>query len=246
MVNYAEYTMEDFYSACEKYYAVLTYNMRPVSNPIAYLLGGQSGAGKSILHEILKAEKSNIIIIDGDRFRERHPNYEIIAKIYGIEAANYTQSFANSIVNALIEKLSADGYNIIVEGTCRRADVPMKTCNDLKEKGYRVELAVMCTDAKTSWQNTINRYNTMKALGVIPRAVPLDKYNEMINALPNNIGTLYNAKIFDDIRLFDTTRHCLYQYSKTPNINPQTIVESKLYQYQQQEITDEDELDEVL
>ena len=49
----------------------LTRSHKPANSPYAYLLGGQSGAGKTLLHEILK-EKSgtNTIVINGDEYRK--------------------------------------------------------------------------------------------------------------------------------------------------------------------------------
>ena len=106
----------------------------------------------------------------------------MIQKIYGKDAANITQSFANNITNAMIEKLSDEGYNLVIEGTCRRADVPLKTCGDLKEKGYRVELAIMCADKEEAWQSTLDRAEKMRELGLTPREVPKEKYQETIIA----------------------------------------------------------------
>lgn len=243
MKDYSEYTIEDFQNAFAQYYMALTYKVLPSDNPKAFILGGQGGAGKATLHSILSLNVPNIVVIDGDRFREKHPNFEIIQRIHGDNAANYTQSFSNNIVVALIEKLSDEGYNLIIEGTCRRADVPMKTCNDLKEKGYHVELAVMCTDANVSWQSTVDRYNAMSALGLTPRAVPFDKYTETVNALPQNIETLYKSGVFDDIALYDRDRNCLYRFTESPDINPRDIVEYKLYEFSEQTEEDEDDLE---
>jgi UDP-N-acetylglucosamine kinase len=227
--DYSAYSMEDLYKALNDYYASLTVGKYPAENPKAYLLGGQGGSGKSTIHRLVAQSEPNTIVIDGDVFRDKHPNYEIIQKLYKMNAANYTQAFSNNIVSALIEKLSSEKYNIIVEGTCRRAEVPLKTCNDLKEKGYHVELAVMCVDKDIAWQSTIDRYNTMKALGFTPRAVPFDKYTETVNALPKNIETLYESKAFDDIKLYNRDGECLYKYSEQPTVNPRPILESILY-----------------
>ncbi|MGN0683960.1 MAG: zeta toxin family protein [Oscillospiraceae bacterium] len=228
MENYSQYSMSNFQQALNDYYRALTFGKVPVETPTAYILGGQSGAGKSAIHSMVKQENPNFISIDGDTFRKRHLNFEIIQKLYGNDAANYTQPFANNIVISLIEKLSSEHYNLIIEGTCRRADVPLKTCADLKEKGYNAILAVMCTDKNTSWQSTIDRYNLAAALGEPPRAVPYDKYLETVNALPSNIETIYKANAFDDILLLNRNQECLYQYSQSPEINPREIFESIL------------------
>lgn len=224
MKDYSEYSIEDFNRAFSKFYETLTYGKQPAKSPTAFLLGGQGGSGKSSIHDYLALSIGNIISIDGDQFRREHPNYEMIQKIYGKDAANITQSFANNITNAMIEKLSDDGYNLVIEGTCRRADVPLKTCGDLKEKGYRVELAVMCTDKEEAWQSTLDRAEKMRSLGLTPREVPKEKYHETVSALPSNISTLYHSGAFDEITLYNRQLDVLYQLSQTPEHDPASIL----------------------
>lgn len=173
-MDISNYSLLDIQRGLEKVYDDITTGKYTYDNPKAFILGGQSGAGKTTLHKIFFDHYlGNIVIINADDYRRFHPHYDDIYIQYGNEAANYTQSIANAIANALVEKLSDEGFNIVVEGTCRRADVPLKACRDLKEKGYIVELSVMCTSEEISWQSTIDRYNEMaKIEGMLPRAVP--------------------------------------------------------------------------
>lgn len=226
--DYSEYSEGDFQKAFDYYYKALTSNKTPSDNPQACVLGGQSGSGKSTVHKIVSERNPNVIVIDGDRFREQHPNFEIIQKLYGNDAANYTQKFSNGIVNAMIEKLSSERYNLIIEGTCRTAEVPLKTCRELKAKGYQTELAVMCTDKDISWQSTIDRYNEMQRLGLFPRAVPKEKYLDTVAAISKNISVIYNSREFDEITLYNREKQCLYKFSETPQTNPASIVDKML------------------
>ncbi len=86
----------------------------------------------------------------------------------------------------------------------------------------------MCTDKKIAWQSTIDRYNEMKKHGQTPRAVPRDKYNEMVKAIPFNISLLYNSGKFDDIYLFNRNEQCLYHFKEQPNQDPSKIVRKAL------------------
>lgn len=228
MTDYSAFSESDFREAFDKFYKLLTDGKCPVNKPTAFLLGGQSGAGKTTIHDIVQKASANFIVIDGDRYRERHPNFEIIHKIYGNNAANYTQKFSNSIVNALIKRLSDERFNLIIEGTCRTAEVPLNTCRYLKEKSYSVKLAVMCTDKKAAWQSTIDRYNEMERLRLLPRAVPRDKFEETVKAIPENISALYKSGEFDNILLFNRKTECLYNMKKQPQLNPADIVRREL------------------
>lgn len=228
MTDYSEFSEKDFREAVDKFYKQLTDGKRPIKSPRAFLLGGQSGAGKTTIHDIIQRASANIIVIDGDRYRERHPNFEVIHKVYGENAANYTQKFSNSVANALIKRLSDERYNLIIEGTCRTVEVPLNTCRYLKNKGYSVKLAVMCTDKETAWQSTIDRYNEMERLGLLARAVPRDKFEETVKAIPDNISTLYKSGEFDNILLFNRKTECLYNMKKQPQLNPAEIVKREL------------------
>lgn len=244
MTDYSEFSKGDFEKVFEFCYNDLTKTKQPTPNPMACILGGQGGAGKTTIHNIIQENNSNVIVIDGDRFRERHPNFEIIQNLYGNEAANYTQKFSNSIVNALIERLSSEKYNLVIEGTCRTSEVPLNTAKVLKDKGYTVELSVMCTDKDISWQSTIDRYNEMKRIGLFARAVPKEKYLETVNAISANISAIYQSKIFDEITLYNRGKQCLYRFSKTPEINPANIVDKMLNEIERKRnlLTESDEI----
>lgn len=57
----------------------------------AYLLGGQSGAGKTTLHKILYDELDhNVIVVNGDEYRRAHPNFQAIQQCYGDDAPAHT------------------------------------------------------------------------------------------------------------------------------------------------------------
>jgi len=222
------YDLSDLNYAVDKFYKQLTAGKAPVNNPKAYILGGQAGAGKTTLQDIVRQKEPNTVVINGDAYRERHPNYDAIFEKYGADAADHTQSFSNAVTNALIEKLSADSYNLIVEGTCRRAEVPLKTCKDFKEKGYEVELMIICCEKETAWQSTLDRYDMMKQQGKVPRAVSRDKFDEMVNALADNVDSLYKTGEFDEITLYDRQEKELYRMTETPDISPYWIVDERL------------------
>lgn len=244
MKDLEDFPQIELQNAIEEFYTSLTESKIPVLTPHSHLPGGQGGAGKTTIHDIIQENNSNVIVIDGDRFRERHPNFEIIQNLYGNEAADYTQKFSNSIVNALIERLSSEKYNLVIEGTCRTSEVPLNTAKVLKDKGYTVELSVMCTDKDISWQSTIDRYNEMKRIGLLARAVPKEKYLETVNAISANISTIYQSNIFDEITLYNREKQCLYRFSETPEINPSNIVDKMLNEIERKRnlLTESDEI----
>ena len=95
-----------------------------VPNPQSYILGGQPGAGKTTIQNILSDSDSNIIIINADDFRQYHPHFDAIQTEYGTESPKYTQPFINAVTEKLIDDLSIEKYNLIIEGTLRTDDHP--------------------------------------------------------------------------------------------------------------------------
>lgn len=61
---------------------IFILNLEKVQNPKAIILGGQPGAGKSLLHRIYKKKfNQNIAIINGDDYRKYHPNIKELINI---------------------------------------------------------------------------------------------------------------------------------------------------------------------
>jgi UDP-N-acetylglucosamine kinase len=100
-----DYSESNFLSRVEGAYRKLVRGRKAAQKPSAYLTGGQSGAGKGLLHEIARAEQNgNIVIIDGDSFRNLHPEYRELLLRYGNDSVLYTQEFSSKMTESLIEK----------------------------------------------------------------------------------------------------------------------------------------------
>ena len=90
-----DYTDSEFKHALARNLRSLTRGKKSSKQPIAILLGGQSGAGKTTIHRIKQKEfQGNIVIIDGDSFRYQHPHYLELQQEYGKDSVEYTKDFA--------------------------------------------------------------------------------------------------------------------------------------------------------
>jgi UDP-N-acetylglucosamine kinase len=221
----------DFLSRIEGAYRKLVRNKEPVRKPSAYLTGGQSGAGKSLLHEIARTEQNgNIVIIDGDSFRSLHPEYRELVQQYGNDSVLYTQEFSSKMTESLVGKISGGGFNVLVEGTLRTSEIPRKTAAVFKEKKYAVNLFVMIVKPALSYIGTIQRYEKMYALNpMAARMTPKEHHDLVVSALIHNIDILYREKTFDRIQLYDRGKRLLYSSIDTPEANPSKIAENEMY-----------------
>lgn len=208
-----DYSEEEFEAAYKEVYESVTKTGIPQKQHCVIFLGGQPGSGKSSFYS-QDDNLSNHIVIDGDRYRRFHPFYDSIIKNDIDNYVQRTQGFVNKCIERLISDLSDEGYNLIIEGTLRDPDVPIGTCKMLKGKGYTTNLYVVAVDACTSWESTINRAYLMAEDNCTPRLVPFDKYDRIVNGLPNSLLKIESSGYFDNIRVIDRNNRLLYPSSR--------------------------------
>ena len=226
MEDFTEYTMYEFNRCYQKIKQIAVDQKEPVEKPEAVILGGQPGAGKSsmIKHfESLIADKGTAVI-SGDDFRKLHPHFDQLYAQYGDDYVNYTQKFSSQVTERLIDELSREKYNLIIEGTLRTSAVPIRTAELLKSRGYHVELAVMAVPPILSYVGTIERYERMKVIGTTPRMTTKMQHDNTVNAIVESIEKVYKSGVFDDISLQNRKSECLYRMTDTPDIHPGTVL----------------------
>ena len=132
MKNYTDEELEKQFKKILHFYKS---RYSPTENPKVFLLGGQPGAGKSGLENAINIE-NEYISISGDDYREYHPKFEELNIRYGKESSKYTQQWAGEITERLIKELGKEKYNLIIEGTLRTSELPLK-------EAYRFKKMVM-------------------------------------------------------------------------------------------------------
>lgn len=211
------YTSRQFQSAFSDFAKKLLVN--PALAPSqetrkAYLLGGQSGAGKTTLHKVLYEELAqNVIVVNGDEYRRAHPNFQAIQQRYGLDAPAHTAKWSGQMTEALVDAFSEQGYNLVIEGTLRTSDVPLRTAALLRERGYSVGLAVMAVKPEISLISCQIRYEMMRLAGTTPRATDPAHHDKIVHDLVENMAALEQSGAFDGIRVFNRAAECLYPAS---------------------------------
>ena len=220
------YTDEELEKQFKKILYFYKSRYSPTENPKVFLLGGQPGAGKSGLENAINIE-NEYISISGDDYREYHPKFEELNIRYGKESSKYTQQWAGEITERLIKELGKEKYNLIIEGTLRTAELPLKEANAFKKADYKVELNVVVVKPEKSYLGTLLRYEQMITKGKTPRMTPKEHHDLVVNSIGNNLEIIYNSKVFDNIKLFDRENNLLYNYKESPGINPKDIIDKE-------------------
>lgn len=223
-----DFNREEFLKSLRDELSALSEGIHPEKNPEAFLIVGQPGAGKTALASaIYSAYHKNIIFINGDTFREAHPRFDELCRQYGDEAVTHTQKFSGQMVESCIDVLSMRKFNLIIEGTLRTIEVPLKTQKLLKSRDYHIILAFLLVRPEISYLSTLKRYALLKKAGGFARLTARDHHDQVVHAIPNHLQTLYQMKIFDDIIILNRNQDILYQWSDSPDKDPGEIVRNE-------------------
>lgn len=199
------YSDEEFYEEFQRIISALVIDGRlaPSEKPQAVLLGGQSGAGKTMLHGIfVVGQGGNAIVVNGDEYRSFHPRFEQISERYGIDGPAHTVAWAGRMVEVVIDALSIMGYNLVIEGTLRTSEVPLKTAGLLRSRRYDVSLALMAVKPEISLVSCQLRYEQMRVAGTEPRAVDPGHHLSIVKSIVGNLEVLEDSGLFDAISLY--------------------------------------------
>lgn len=226
MNDLEEYTDKEFENQYCYIKRLETKRAKVAVFPKAIILGGQPGSGKSSMIKNLGNlfQEAGTVVISGDDFRKQHPHFNDIYTRYGDEYVNYTQRFSSQVTERLIDELSKEKYNLIIEGTLRTAAVPIKTAKLLQSRGYQVELAVMAVPSVLSYVGTIERYEKMKEMGLTPRMTTKLQHDNTVRSIISSLDEVYHAAVFDDILLYNRKSECLYRQKETPEKNPREVL----------------------
>ena len=175
-------------------------NLTSQQSPKAYILGGQPGAGKSTsTDKLVKQYNRNILTIDLDEYRKQHPNYEALYEKYGKELSSYTHEFAGEIKEEIQKRATDAKYNIIIDGTLKNVNKAEKQIDDLKNKGYSVDVLIHTCPKEVSWQSVNARYENALKQGRIPRYVPKHVHDQVVEALPANADKLSQSNQIESL-----------------------------------------------
>lgn len=199
----------------------------PVETPVAIVLGGQPGAGKSNIYVVANERfNKNIVELDCDAFRVYHPYYDEIKLKYGKEDAEKTNPFVFKVVDTLVDELSDCKYNMIIESSLKTPHTAIENGENLSSKGYAVELQVMATSKHVSWKGTEDRYNEALKNGGSPRAVPKEFHDLVVNNICNSLNAVKASGLMSNIMIYDRNKECLYDMKRDSSVNPSVLLDA--------------------
>ena len=149
--------------------------------------------------------------IDGDQFRQYHPNFQQLQKLVGPDIAFVTGPFYGKMVRNILAKATENKYNVIIESTFKSIDSPLDYLKTLKAAGYKTTVNIIAVDKELAWQSTIERQAEMLNMGLPARSVDRAYFDQTVANLAGNVEKVYKTGLVDKLevrnrttRLFDS------------------------------------------
>lgn len=195
------YKVEDIF---EREKADLLSGLKSQENPIAFILGGQPASGKSGLAKAILRQfpDKDFLFVNGDIYREFHLKANELIK-YPERYSTETQIFSNFFTETLIQEAIIHKYNIIVEGTMRNPEVPLRTALAFRENGFNVEAFAIAAPALFTELGFYLRYQEEKDFQGYGRLADKNSHDKAVEGLLHSLDHLYNEKAVDKIHLYD-------------------------------------------
>jgi len=194
------------------------FNVISQKHPVAIILGGQNGSGKSVLGEqfLSKHEQHGIVRIEGDALRDYHPKFEEYNKINDKLMVAFTAKDSGIWTRRLIEDAGHNRMNMLIETTLRSPDVVCETVRRLAKIGYEVQAKIIVVNYDISLVGCYKRYEDLKSARGAGRFVFDHSLVAAYKGMPQTLLRLQNEKFCSCIHLYTRTE-VLFEGDYTTN-----------------------------
>lgn len=197
----SEKEYEEMYQNARK---IVFGNAKTYKNPIAIIIGGQTGAGKGGIDVYSKKEfkeqKVDSIVIDVDSYRMLHPKGEEIVKKYPTWYNDITAQETGPIAKALLKETIEKGYNFIFEGTMKNTEI-LETMKKMP-KNYNRIVRVIATSSKESLLTAFERNEEQVNAVGYGRFTNVDVHDFSYEGVAKTLKIVEESKVPDRIQIF--------------------------------------------
>lgn len=195
-------------------------------SPKAIVLAGQPGAGKRSLSRDARNElHKDVVNIDPDELRDGHPDVESLRQKYPYTWAGHTHADASQWAKELRAAAVEGRKNIIVDTTLGNGNGAVELINELRGKGYEVEIRVVVAHRLESELGVDGRFGGSLSDEGYGRYVPEDVRNHVYDALPGNLDKVHSETGIP-IRLYSREGVELYD-SRTDTRMPGPVLDAE-------------------
>jgi predicted glycosyltransferase/predicted ABC-type ATPase len=182
--------------------------------PVALILGGAPGAGKSTMAqaaiEELNAQGIAPVHITGEAFYRYHPDYERLMHEDDKTARPQINAEIGRWINMAISYAKEQHIDLILEMTMRDYDRTAKELTDLRDKGYEIDARIVAVDPCISRAGILRRYEEEKAEKGIGHWTAPWVHQQACDGLPSTIEKIEAAHLVDKLMICNRDREPLY------------------------------------
>lgn len=175
-------------------------NANTDNEPVAIIVGAQSGAGKASVISYSKREIEEqgkcIIVITTDEYKPYHPNAIEIARKYPTEYVQIVEQDAGEWTGKVLKKAIDDKYNFIFEGTLK-SDRILDRIKELRQNGFKVTVRALAVPKLESMIAIHERYqNQIEHMGW-GRLIEINHHNQAYDGVPETIDKIEKSGLCD-------------------------------------------------
>ncbi|AJF70359.1 zeta toxin family protein [Streptomyces vietnamensis] len=186
----------------------------PQKQPVAVLVGGPPGSGKSTVCQVLKAmldRRGGAVLIGRDLYKSAHPAYRRL-----LHSDDRT---AGVRVRPDVLRWQAEVEEYVRE---RRFDALVETpvvdpeqARAYRDAGYRVEVVVVAEAEAVTQLSVLERYMAQVAEDGAGRYVSWDNHDQCVRRLPESLETIERERLADQVMVVRRDLQVLYNNQLT-------------------------------
>lgn len=209
--------------------SVCAFKTGALSDPVAYLVAGQPGSGKTRMSSLLiENHRGDIIQAMDDNFRGFHPCHRELAEKYGCCCACYTLPMARFMSHLTAHYAAERHYNLIIEGALENPSDTLKTIEFLKNLHYRVIVMLRACPKKTSWKAIHQFYiqQRLKAPG-LSRLITKACHDRACSGFLTSVNDIVQQNLIDRL-IIKSPKGLLYDSEDMPTERVSDVLSARM------------------
>ncbi|HAT56695.1 MAG TPA: toxin [Veillonellaceae bacterium] len=198
-------------------------------NPVAYLVAGQPGSGKTRMSSVLiETHRGDIIQAMDDNFRGFHPSHHELAEKHGRCCAYYTLPMARLMSRLTARYAAQHHYNLIIEGSLENPENTMKTIEFLKGLDYRVIVMLRACPQRISWKAIHQFYiqQRLKAPG-LSRLITKEYHDRACRGFLTAVNDIVKQNLIDQM-IIKSPKGLLYDSDDMPTERVSDVLSARM------------------